>query len=561
MKKIIILCLYFIILLSNRAFCSLNTTAIKKPKLIVVLIIDQFRADYLTRFKERFLPAKNSQGAIGGFNYLISNGSYFPYAQYDVLQAMTGPGHATLLSGSYPYQSGIPLNDWYDSKLGKNVYCVEDDGSPIIGLVDNKDRLGMSPKNFIGSTVGDELKNAGYPSKVISIALKDRAAILMGGHRADLALWFDPKTFQWISSKYYLPEGVLPPWVSKLNEEVKIKKSPMKVWSAKLQETMKSYFITTNSYPNDKKLSGKIGPTFNHGIAACSPEELSSPYGLELTAQAALRAIDFYDLGKNATPDLLAVSFSSHDYVGHAFGPNSKEIEDMTVSEDRVISTFLNSLKNKIPGGLNEVVIVLSADHGVAPNSDWLIKNKMASGRVDVGALQIKIEDSLTQKYGKIESGKVWIPYSVDFNFFINRDAINSKKLNISEVENEIKKVLETENAFAHIFTHTDYVNKMLPPGMHERQILKTYFSGRSGDVIAIPKPFFVHGDDNTTTHMTGYSYDKTVPLIITGAAFKHGLIPKIVDVIDIAPTLTILTGTIPPSSSEGRILTEAFKP
>ncbi|MDD4976046.1 MAG: alkaline phosphatase family protein [Bacteriovorax sp.] len=561
MKKHFLLFSSFIVLMSSQALSNSSTPTIKKPKLIVVLIIDQFRADYLTRFKERFLPAKNSNGAVGGFNYLISNGAYFPYAQYDILQSMTGPGHATLLTGSYPYQSGIPLNDWYDSKLGKNIYCVEDEGSPIVGLPENKDLRGMSPKNLIGSTVGDELKNAGYPSKVISIALKDRAAILMGGHRADLSLWFDPKSFQWISSRYYLPEGNLPSWVTKLNEEVKIKKSPMKVWSAKLQETMKSYFATTSSYPNDKKLTGKIGPTFNHGIAACSPEELSSPYGNELTAQAALRAIDFYDLGKNITPDLLAVSFSSHDYVGHAFGPNSKEIEDMTVSEDRVISTFLNNLKNKIPGGLKEVVVVLSADHGVAPNSDWLLKNKMASGRVDIGALQAKIEERLNQKFGKIDSGKGWITYSIDFNYYINRDGINSKKLSKSDVENEIKKVLQMEDGFVHVFTHTDYENRLLPPGMHERQILKTYFSGRSGDVIAIPKPFFVHGDDNSTTHMTGYSYDRTVPLIIAGAGFKHGIIPKMVDVVDIAPTLTILTGTIPPSSSEGRVLTEAFNP
>ena len=549
-------------LLNNgQAFSNSAGPLLKRPKLIVVLIIDQFRADYLTRFNERFLPARNSSGAVGGFNYLITNGAYFPYAQYDVLQSMTGPGHSTLLSGAYPYQSGIPLNDWYDSERGKITYCVEDEGSPIVGLADNKDYTGVSPKNFIGSTVGDELKNAGYPSKVISIALKDRAAILLGGHRADLALWFEPKSFQWISSKYYLPEGNLPTWVTQLNEEVKIKKTPMKVWSTKLQETMNSYLSTTNTYPNETKLIGKIGPAFNHNIAACSPEELSSPYGLELTAQAALRAIDFYQLGKNKTPDLLALSFSSHDYVGHAFGPNSKEMEDMTVSEDRVISTFLNSLKKKIPGGLNEVVVVLSADHGVAPNVDWLLKNKMSSGRVDVKALKEKLENHLNDKFGKFDSLKGWIVFCVDFNYFINREALKSKKLNITDVENEIVKVLRTEEAFAQVFTHTDYENKRLPPQMHERQILKTYFQGRSGDVIAIPKPFFVNSDGNSTTHMTGYSYDRTVPLIISGAAFKHGLIPKMVDVIDIAPTLSLLNGTVPPSSSEGRVLTEAFKP
>jgi predicted AlkP superfamily pyrophosphatase or phosphodiesterase len=560
MLKTYFLFFLFIPLLNLKAYSQSTAPTLKKPKLIVVLVIDQFRADYLTRFQERFLPARNANGAVGGFNYLMSSGAYFPYAQYDVLQSMTGPGHSTLLSGSYPYQSGIPLNDWYDYKLGKNMYCVEDEAFPIVGLADNAGYPGMSPKNFIGSTVGDELKNAGYPSKVVSIALKDRSAILMGGHRADLALWFDPKSFQWISSKYYLPEGQLPTWVSQLNSEVKIKKAPMKIWSAKLQETMKSYFNQTTTYPNEKNLIGKIGPVFNHGIAACSPEELSSPYGLELTAQAALRAVDFYELGKNKTPDLLAISFSSHDYVGHAFGPNSKEIEDMTVSEDRVISTFLNTLKQKVPGGLNDVVVVLSADHGVAPNSDWLIKNKMSSGRVDSKALKEKIENQLTSTFGKIDSAKGWITYSVDFNYFINREVIKDKKLNLLDVENEIVKVLKSEEAFAEMFTHSDYEARRLPPGMHERQILKTYYKGRSGDVIAIPKPFFTDSGSSSTTHMTGYSYDRTVPLIISGAAFKKGIIPKIVEIVDLAPTLSILNGTIPPSSSEGRVLTEAFK-
>jgi predicted AlkP superfamily pyrophosphatase or phosphodiesterase len=552
-KKSIFLIAPLLLLISPSAHSN-SIKNIKKPKLIVMLVIDQFRADYLTRFKDRFLPAKNSAGAVGGFSYLMSEGAYFPYAQYDVLQAMTGPGHATVLTGSYPYQSGIPINDWYDSKTGKNVYCVEDENTSIVGI--QKDEPGMSPKNLIGSTVGDELKNAGYPSKVISIALKDRAAILMGGHRADLALWFDPKSFQWISSSYYLPEKKLPEWTEKLNQEIKIKKAPIKIWSAKLQETLKTYLVTTSTYP-ENKLIGKIGPTFNHGIEACSPEELSSPYGIELTTQAALRAVDSYQLGKNKTPDLLAISFSSHDYVGHAFGPNSKEIEDMTVSEDRSISLLLNALKTKIPGGLDEVVVILTADHGVSPNADWLAKNKIDSANISSKGLNKTINEALDKKFGSTNGQ--WLSYEVDFNYYIDRKSLENKKADIDEVESEIKRILLQEKGIAHAFTKNEYEKRLLPPGIHQRQILKTYYAGRSGDVVAIPKPFFFQSD-STTTHMTGYSYDSTVPLIIKGAAFKSGIIPKIVEVVDIAPTLTILNGTIPPSSSEGRVLTEAFK-
>ncbi len=540
------------------AFLSFNLqAATKRPKLVVLLVIDQFRSDYLTRFKERFLPSKNGS-TIGGFNYLMEKGAYFPYAEYDILQSMTGPGHATVLSGAYPYQFGIPLNYWYDTNKNKLTYCVEDETAPIVG-VSSKKAAGMSPRNLVGTTLGDEMKNAGYPSKVISIALKDRASILMGGHRADLALWFDAKTFQWVSSKYYLPNDELPSWVVKLNEEINTKKGPVKIWSTKLQETMQTYLTTTNSYPNEKKIIGKIGPVFNHGIQACSPEELTSPYGIELTTETALRALDVYELGKNKTPDLLAVSFSSHDYVGHAFGPNSKEMEDMTVVEDRSISKFLNALDKKVPGGLAEVVVALTADHGAPSNADWLAKNKINAGRINIENLLGKLENAMSDKFGPIGKNQ-WIIAVSDLNFYFDRDVLKDKKVSLEDAALVVKNALKSEEFVAHVFTSFDYEKHLLPPGMHQRQILKTFYAGRSGDVIAIPKPYYMEDDENSTTHMTGYSYDRTVPLVIMGPGIKGGMIPKQVEVIDLAPTLSILTGIIPPSLSEGRVLTEIFK-
>ena len=184
----------------------------------------------------------------------------------------------------------------------------------------------------------------------------------------------------------------------------------------------------------------------------------------------------------------------------------------------------------------------------------------MASGRINITSLTSKIENKLSETFGSLENGLHWINYSIDFNFFINREILNLKKISLIEVEEQIKNVMLTEDGFAHVFTQNDYQIHRLPPGIHERQILKTYFNGRSGDVIGIPKPFFVHDDENSTTHMTGYSYDRTVPLILTGSYFKKKIIAKTIDIIDLAPTLTFLTGTIPPSSSEGKILTEALK-
>jgi hypothetical protein len=188
----------------------------KRPKLVLVLVIDQFRADYLTRFESRFLPAEKG-GTVGGFQYLMSKGAYFPFGQYDLLQNMTGPGHATILTGAYPYLSGISLNYWFDSTKNEKVYCAQDDGSKTIEVVPPSANVGTSPKNLLGTTVGDELKNAGFPSRVFSVALKDRAAIFMGGHRADAAFWFDSGLYQWASSQFYFPKGKLPDWIKHSN--------------------------------------------------------------------------------------------------------------------------------------------------------------------------------------------------------------------------------------------------------------------------------------------------------------------------------------------------------
>jgi predicted AlkP superfamily pyrophosphatase or phosphodiesterase len=528
----------------------------KRPKLIIALVVDQFRADYLMRYKERFLP-KNKNGVIGGYRFLMDEGAYFPYAEYGILQSMTGPGHATILSGSYPYNSGIAINDWYNPKNGQKMYCVEDESYQWVGAP-TPAHVGTSPRNFSGSTVGDELKNAGYPSKVISIALKDRASILMGGYRSDLSMWFDQNTFQWVSSNFYLPDNKLPEWINKLNSEVAIKPNPIKVWAPRLQETLKTYLNTTSTYPENKTIT-KIGPVFNHAMSACSPEELASPYGIMLTKEAAIRAIDNYQLGHNKTPDLLAISFSSHDYVGHTFGPNSKEIEDMTVAEDQAISEILNKVQKSVPGGLSDVVVTLTADHGIVPNADWLLANKVEAGRINKQQTIDLIEKHLNEIFGKTENQN-WIVYDVDLNFYLNQKILSAKKLEQSKVEDEVKKVLIKVNGIYKVFSKTDVEKRTVPYGMHEKQIYKTYYPGRSGDVVGITKPFFTESDDNVTTHMTGYSYDRTVPLILFGKPFKKGIIPKIVEVVDLAPTLTILTGTVPPSSNEGRVLTEAFK-
>lgn len=504
-----------ILILTTSLIPVTGLAAVKRPRLAVVLVIDQFRADYLLRFESKFLPEMAPQGSVGGFRYLMQKGAYFPYAEHSTLQNMTCPGHAEILSGALPYQNGIPSNHWYDSTAQREVYCVEDQNSPLVTSSLKSDPKGRSPRNFIGTTVGDEMKNAGYSGRVIALALKDRAAILLGGHRADSAFWFNSESRQWTSSKYYIPDGKLPGWIQSLN-----------------QETLP-----------------KTG-------------SLDTSFGLELTEQAAEKAV--LELGlksRTGQTDLLAISFSSHDYAGHQFGPNSSEMEDMTIAEDRLISRFLNFLKKQNPKGLEDIVIVLTGDHGIPPHPDWLRLKKIPTGQISERDLAKKVSVSLSERYGKPTDGD-WISYQTDLNFHLNRKAITEKGLDKSKIEAEAKAVLIRTPGIAQAFTYSDYLNRKLPPGIHEKQILNTYFPGRSGDIILIPQPFFMASEDDSksVTHMTGYTYDRMVPLIFSGQGIKPGVYLNPTQIIDIAPTLSWLLGVIPPSLSEGRVLTEALR-
>ncbi len=549
MKKTLALVLIFIqSFFSVSAFAADSVFPVKKPpRLIVVLVFDQFRADYLTRFQSRFLPSLQKGGKLGGFRWLISHGAYFPFAQYDILQSMTGPGHATILSGSFPYQAGVPLNDWYDRETHSRMYCAQDSGVETVGAHPKDPFVGTSPKNMIATTVGDELKNAGYPSKVVSIALKDRAAIFMGGHRADLALWVDRESYHWVSSRFYLPDGKLPVWVSALNADIDRDKGRELTWTYSGNGTGLTQEGAEAHAPSHFPHRSKVGEL----------EALASPFGLELTAKTVSKAVREMKLGRGTATDLLAISFSSHDYVGHRFGPNSREMEEMTVADDRVVSEVLNDLKKQIPGGLADVAIAMTADHGIPPQADWARERRIDAGKVDQAAISARLEERLNDKFGK-PKGLKWLPFSWEFNFSLDPRALADRGAKASEVEAEIKDALLKEPWVAQVFTRTDYRSRHLPPGMFERQILHTYFEDRSGDVITIPKPYYMVTGDNVT-HLTSYSYDRTVPLILSGRFFKSGVYSSSAQIVDLAPTLSFLTGTIAPSLSEGRVLSETL--
>jgi hypothetical protein len=505
-----------------------------RPKLLLVIVIDQFRADYLMRFEKQF--------GSEGFNKLMSEGAYYPYGEYGLLQSMTGPGHATVLTGAYPYQHGIPANAWFDTETHEPVYCVEDSGSPLVansGNLRSDLSPGRSPKNLLASTVGDELKNSGYGSRVYSVALKDRAAILMGGHRADLALWFDSAHSQWISSRYYLPDNALPTWVRELNAQLF---QPHGDW--KPIGAGSGYSVET-------------AKPFSHAVTPYTEKALHSPYGDELTEQAAEFIFDKMELGRGRVPtDLLAVSFASHDLVGHEFGPNSREMEEMTLSEDRQIARLLEHIRAKMPNGLDDVVVTLTGDHGIPAMPEYALQANVPAGRIAEKDLARIVEEKLSARFGHAPTGKKWVSFAADLSLTLDRETLATKKIKLEDAVAVARAVLEKHVGVLYVATPQDK-----PPGLFGEQYGHTYFPDRASDLIIIPKPNYMSGASYEVAHHTGYAYDRTVPIILMGSRFfKPGIYAQPARVIDIAPTLSFISGTIPPSMAEGRVLSEALK-
>ena len=515
-------------------------TFLAKPKLVVVVVIDQFRADYLTRFEKRFLPAGRGSG-VGGFRYLMAKGAYFPFAEYELLQNMTCPGHATILTGASPVGHKIAINDFWDAEMGADGYCVDDKDAPIVGLEGggSSGRRPVSPKRLKATTVGDELKAAGYASRVVGIALKDRSAILLGGQGADLAIWFDALASRWVTSKYYV--GELPEWVKKLNSRVAARDGEKFVWKSEVETGLSNEF--------DR------GP-FLRETTVGAKNWLHTPLGVELTTDAALAAVESMKLGSRpGAPDVLAISYSSHDMLGHRVGPNAREMEELTVAEDRSLSRLFRGLERSVPGGMKNVLVVLTADHGVAPTAPIALKGRLEAGAVNPEALLERLNSAMVAKLGKPSEG-VWVVAQHSFNFYLNRKA--AVGAGVAAAESALKELLLKEPAAEVVFTRSEVAAGRLPGGVFEAQIKKSYVVGQSGDVVMIPKPFFAD-DDDPSAHMTGYSYDRTVPLIFAGPMIKPGVHASAARVADLAPTLSFVLGTIAPAKSEGRVLAEAL--
>lgn len=526
--------------------------AARLPRLVVVVSIDQFRADYLTRFADLYLPPR-TRGGVGGFRYLMERGARFPDCRYDHHRTVTAAGHAIIGSGAQPAVSGIVGNAWWNRATRKSEYCVEDSKSRVVGAMSGSAETPMSPANLTATTVGDELELAtGGAARTVSISLKDRAAILMAGHRADTVVWFDESTGGWVSSSFYFPGDKLPAWVEAVNGEKIPDRLRAEPWRPRVgREALKRVWN-----PKGANLS------FSHALTGKDYTPFAtSPSGTELVLATARRAVEAEKLGQDEIPDILTLNFASNDYVGHRYGPDSPEVLDISVQTDRQLSEFLGFLEKSVPGGLKNVTFALSADHGVATVPEVSSASGVPVARAIGPAIKAAAESALDAQVGPAD----WIASTENGDLYFGDPALAAyPKEPRGRLEtiaaDAVMQVTGVQYACGKSAVHAGRV----PHSRLGRQITHGTHPERSGDVTIILKPLWIPGSaaiGTGTTHGAPFAYDAHVPLLVAGFGMRSGAYLEPVQPAQLAPTLALILGVARPSAAEEPLLPGVIAP
>lgn len=498
------------------------------PRLIVVIVIDQFRADYLERYRDQFTE--------GGFRTFLDKGAYFADCSYDYANTRTAPGHATLFTGAYSNGHGIVANEWWDPQKKKMVTSVEDDSTHLIGIDDKGP--GASPRNLLASTLGDQLKLASQgKSRVFGIALKDRAAILPAGYAADAAYWIDHQNGAWITSTYY--RDALPKWVADFNAGNRTGK----YWDREWRDSDGNLLRST---AHQKKTEG--GEAGFYEVVGSTP--FANDYELEFAKELML----YEQVGMGPSTDLLAISLSANDILGHQVGPDSPEIHAMALALDRELADFFDFLGHQV--GLANVWIALSADHGIAPIPAVAAKLRIPSAALNAQELRTQLNKTLS---AKLSPGRTTeFLKSLDFPVaWLNEEAFLAARIKEDDAERDVGEALRTIGMRGY-FTKSQLAAGTVPATLLGRQYLNSYSPEAGWYVLGVPAPFSV-GSLKGTDHASPYSYDTQVPLAFYGLAFQPGIYRTHAEPTDLAPTFASLLGIIPPTHSVGRVLTEAL--
>ncbi|WP_094569159.1 alkaline phosphatase PafA [Mucilaginibacter xinganensis] len=528
-----------------------TSAELPRPKLVVGIVVDQMRWDYLYRYYSRY--------SNNGFKRLLNEGFTCENTQIDYIPTFTAPGHTCIYTGSVPAIHGIAGNDFIIQATGKSMYCTEDTTVQTVGSTSTAGK--MSPRNLLVTTVTDELKLAtNFRSKVIGIALKDRGGILPAGHTANAAYWFDDKTGNWITSTYYMKD--LPQWVKEFNDQKMPETYLKQDWTALYPlNTYLQSSPDSNSY--EGKFKGMNAPTLPVKTSAMYKNNLglirSTPYGNTLTLDLAVAAINGEQLGQHDVTDFLAVSFSSTDYIGHQFGVNAIETEDTYLRLDRDFATFFTYLDAKV--GKGNYTVFLTADHGAAHNTAFLKDHGIPADVWDDAVVLKNLNQYLQDKYKAEKLVLSLTNYQVNLNY---RD-IRYLHLDESVLKQDCINFLEKDPAVAFAVDMKKIQAADIPDALRTR-IINGYNAEHSGEVQIILKPayFTGHGSGDSgptgTTHGTWNPYDNHIPLVFMGWGVKHGSLIRETHMTDIAATVAALLHIQAPNGSIGQPISEVLK-
>lgn len=515
-----------------------NAAAIERPKLVVGIVVDQMRWDYLYRYQKRYTD--------GGFKRLLGEGFSCENTMIPYVPSVTAIGHTCIYTGSVPSIHGIAGNNFV--KDGKKVYCTDDDSVKPVGTTSVAAL--MSPRNLWVSTIGDEMKIASNGrAKVVGVALKDRASILPAGHNPNGAFWFDDQTGCFITSSYYMDR--LPKWVEVFND----KRLPEQYLSQKWNT-----LYPKNTYTESTTDENEYENGIREGVKATLPLNLpelykkygygiirNTPFGNSLTLDMAKAAIDGEQLGADDETDLLAVSCSSTDYIGHQVGTHAIETEDTYLRLDKAIADFLTYLDSKV--GKGNYLVFLSADHGAMNNAAFLQDRRIPAGSWDASATAKKLNHVLAKEYP--EAGDI-VKTVMNYQVFFNRDVIKSKQLDFDNIKQTVVNVLKEDPSVLYACDMAKASTESIPEEVKSR-IINGYNRERSGDVVIILKPnFYAHGMKGTD-HGAWNSYDTHIPLVFMGWGIKHGATTKQTFMTDIAPTIAAMLHVQAPNGCVGK--------
>jgi predicted AlkP superfamily pyrophosphatase or phosphodiesterase len=517
-----------------------------RPRLVVAIAVDQLRADYMDRFRPFF--------GRGGFNLFLQRGARFASARFEHATTSTCPGHAVILTGSYGTVNGIIGNDWYDAVAGKEVYCAADTTVQLIGSA----LEGRSPRNLKGGTVGDLLKiGTGGRSRIVTVSAKDRSAIMLGGHLADAAYWMEDTLF--VTSTYYRQD--LPQWARDFNAAGKITAYAGKRWERLLPPAAYE-MVGPDDMAGESDEAG-TGRTFPHPITGTPGEEFVeafdvTPFGNDVLADFVMRAVVEEGLGRDTIPDLLGISFSANDRVGHAYGPDSHEVMDVTVRLDRTLARLFAFLDRSV--GLANIVMVLTADHGVAPLPEVFaaLHPGTSPRRFHPAVVDTVVSAALAARYGPAPAPG-WVAYHDQPHLYLNLAALRTRRVDVKEAERVAQAAILSVPGVHEALTSTELASARAA-GARSGDVL-SFFPGRSGNVYYQMEPYILADDDPTGTgHGSPWAYDQQVPVLFYGSRIVPGLRRTPATVADIAPTLSSLLGLTAPGGSQGRVLAEMLR-